>query len=76
MKTTLVIDDALIGRVKREAGKQKKTLSEFVEMALRTFLKAHGAPSKKLRPLPTFDGGGCVVDVSDRDALYRSMEGR
>jgi hypothetical protein len=24
--------------------------------------------------LPTFDGGGTLVDIADRDALYRAME--
>ncbi len=27
-----------------------------------------------LAPLPTFDSGGALVDVADRDALYRVME--
>ncbi len=27
-----------------------------------------------LEPLPSFDSGGALVDVSDRDALYRTME--
>ncbi len=29
-----------------------------------------------LPPLPAFDGGKLLVDVADRDALYRAMEGR
>ena len=29
-----------------------------------------------LPPLPTFRGGGALVDVADRDALYEVMEGR
>ncbi len=27
-----------------------------------------------LAPLPTFDSGGALVDVADRDALYKAME--
>jgi hypothetical protein len=30
----------------------------------------------KLRPLPTFRSGGSLVDIADREALYRAMEGR
>jgi hypothetical protein len=29
-----------------------------------------------LPPLPSFDGGGALVDIADREALYRAMEGR
>ena len=52
-----------------------KTMSELVESALRQLLR----PSRKrvaLPPLPTFDGGGSKVDISDRDALYDAMEQR
>lgn len=28
----------------------------------------------ELPPLPTFHGGGFLVDIADRDALYRAME--
>ena len=31
---------------------------------------------RSLPPLPTFDRGGALVDVADRDALYQAMEGR
>lgn len=75
MKTTLIIDDAVMARLKREAVRQGKTISELVESALRLFLQQRPR-SGKLPPLPRFDGGGSFVDVSDRDELYRAMEGR
>lgn len=28
----------------------------------------------ELPPLPTWDGGDHLVDIDDRDALYRAME--
>jgi hypothetical protein len=31
---------------------------------------------KALPPLPTFDSGGQLVDIADRDALYEAMDGR
>ncbi len=73
MKTTLNIDDAIMVELKREAARQGRTMSEMVESALRTSLRARpkraGVP-----PLPAFDMGGARVDVADRDALYRAME--
>ncbi len=37
---------------------------------------AGGAAPAPPAPLPSFDGGGTFVDIADRDALYRAMEGR
>jgi hypothetical protein len=75
MKTTLIIDDQVMQRLKQEAARQGKTMSELVESALRLFLDKR-SPRTPLRPLPEFDGQGCLVDVSDREALYNAMEGR
>jgi toxin-antitoxin system PIN domain toxin len=77
MKTTLNIDDTIMNRLRREAARQSKTMSELVEAALRLLLQAPGRKSKrKLRPLPTFRSGGHLVDIADRNALYDTMEGR
>jgi plasmid stability protein len=75
MKTTLNIDDTVIKRLRREAARTGRTMSELVETALRRLLQARREPIE-LDPLPTFDSGGALVDVSDRDALYSAMEGR
>jgi hypothetical protein len=32
--------------------------------------------AKELPPLPRFDSGGALVDLSNRAALYDAMEGR
>lgn len=75
MKTTLNIDDGVMRELKREAARQGRTMSELVETALRLLLR----PEKKqdeLPPIPIFDGGGYLVDIDDRDALYDAMEGR
>ena len=77
MKTTLNIDDTVMNRLRREAARQGKTMSELVEAALRLLLQPGGRKSKpKLRPLPRFRSGGHLVDIADRDALYDAMEGR
>ncbi len=75
MKTTLNIDDTVMAELKREAARQGRTMSEMVESALRLLLrspKKHG----DLPPLPSFNGGRELVDISDRNALYDAMEGR
>ena len=74
MKTTLNIDDTVMARLKREAARSGRTMSELVETALRRLLSS--APEAPALPaLPSFDGGRLLVDVADRDALYRAMEG-
>ncbi len=75
-KTTLVIDDQVMRRLRQEAARQGRTISELVESALRLLLEPAKAGSEKLPELPTFEGGRPVVDVADRDALYQAMEGR
>lgn len=75
MKTTLIIDDGVMTRLREEAARQGRTLSEMVEAALRLLLDERPARTP-LPPLPTFDGGAERVDVADRDALYRVLEGR
>lgn len=52
-------------------------MSELVEAGLRRVLAppvATGNPQDPLPPLPTWDSGGHLVDIDDRDALYRAME--
>lgn len=74
MKTTLVIDDGVMRRLKEEAARRNTTISEMVEAALRRMLDTPPPAELELPPLPTFDGGGALVDISDRDALYEAME--
>ena len=73
MKTTLNIDDTVFQRLKLEAGRQGKTMSELVETGLRLLFRGPRAGSPPL-PLPTFRSGGHRVDVSNREALYEAME--
>lgn len=77
MKTTLNIDDTVMKRLRQEAARQGRTMSELVEAALRLLLQTKPERVKKrLRPLPTFDSGGHLVDIADREALYQAMGGR
>lgn len=75
MKTTLNIDDTVMDRLRRESARSGRTMSELVEMALRQLLQRR-SDLPELVPLPSFDSGGALVDVADRDALYRVMEER
>lgn len=75
MKTTLNIDDSVFARLKQEAGRQGKTMSELVETGLRLLFKA-SKERTKLAPLPTFRSGGHLVDISNRDALHDVLDGR
>ena len=75
MKTTLNINETVMTELKREAARQGRTMSELVETALRNLFKSQRKPTQ-LSPLPTFHGGGALVDIADREALYQAMEGR
>lgn len=75
MKTTLTIDDSVMARLRRESARTGRTMSELVETALRQLLQARPEPVE-LQPLPSFESGGALVDIADRETLYRAMEGR
>ncbi len=74
MKTTLVIDDRVMRRLKQEAAKQGCTMSALVEAALRMLLDGRKEPPGKLPRLPVFHGGPPLVDIANREALYQVME--
>jgi hypothetical protein len=75
IKTTLNIDDSVMGTLKREAQRQGRTMSELVETALRTLFRAQRQRGV-LPPLPTFRSGGTLVDVANRETLYDAMDAR
>lgn len=75
MKTTLVIDDQVLARLRREAARTGQTMSELVESALRRMFETKRDASPPA-PLPAFDSGGALVELADREALYKAMEGR
>ncbi len=78
MKTTLNLDDTVLDRLRREAARQGRTMSELLEAALRLFFQLQDEPrdGEALPELPTFASGGARVEVADRGALYEVMEGR
>jgi hypothetical protein len=72
MKRRLNIGATVLRRLKREAARQGRTISELTGIALRLILVERQEPD--LPPLPTFNSGGELVDISDRNALYSTME--
>lgn len=75
MKTTLNVDDHIMARLKQEAAREGKTMSELFETALRRLLQPR-PPRRALPPLPTFAGGVPRVNVASRDAVLDFMENR
>ena len=77
MKTTLNIDDTVMQRLREEAARRGTTMSALVEAGLRRMLDdapAHDDEGDALPPLPSWPCGGTLVDVSNREELYRAME--
>lgn len=73
MKTTLNIDDGVMTRLKAEAQRQGRTMSQLVEIALRMLLDRK-EPPPELPTMPSFAMGPARVDVSNREALYDLMD--
>ena len=77
MKATFDINKTVLRELQEAAVREGTTVSALVEAALREFLASipQPKPSKgTLEPLPSWDMGGELVDVSDREALYAAME--
>jgi len=73
MKTTLILPDALVTALKQRAAERDTSLSALVTELLRRGLDAP-RPRRPLAPLPTYRSGRPLVDLNDREALYRAME--
>jgi hypothetical protein len=75
MKTTLILPDHVVRELTRRAAKRGETLSAVVAETLRRGL-AHPDTSAERIPLPAHPMGRPRVDIADRDALYRAMDGK
>lgn len=65
----------LLSYISGRATSRGRALWQAVRTALRKAFRATEGEPKRMR-LPTFDGGGEMVDIADRDALYNAMEGQ
>ena len=75
MRTTVRIDEALYRRVKAEAGRTGRTVSQLFEDALRAALRPRQS-QQDLPPLVTYGGSGVVpgVDLTDSAHLLELMD--
>ena len=75
MKTTLVLEDALVERVRQLAKERGVSMSSVVEEAIARMLAEQ--PAENARPpidLPSFNSGGWLVDITDRNAIYDALD--
>ena len=63
-------------RLRAEAARSGRTMSELVEAGIRLVLSQRRAGDADLPDLPVWRSGGPLVDVADRRALYDAMDGR
>ena len=73
MKTTFNIDDQVMIRLREEAARQGKTITELVESALRLLFRTQKT-NRNLPELPSFEGGLPRVNIANREALYDLMD--
>ena len=74
---TFGIDDSVVQRLQEESARRRTSMSALVEGGLRCLLGSAEAAWKQpdvLAPLSTWHSGGFLVDIAERDALYRAME--
>ncbi len=76
MRTTINLPDELYGEVRRRAADQGRTVTSFLEQALRDALVQHDAGEKPPFVVVPFGGGGVMpgVDLSSNAALLDFME--
>lgn len=75
MKTTLVLDDALVERVRERAKERGVSMSSVVEEAIVRMLAEPAALATwEPNDLPSFPMGPFLVDITDREALYDAMD--
>ena len=78
MRTTLVLDDALLSKIRKIAAEKGETLTAVTEELLRAGLAVRAASKKVGRPtLPTFRGGTGVdpgIDLDRTGALIAAED--
>lgn len=68
-RTTLLLDTAIYGELKRRAALEGATLTAVVERALRIGLDHLDAPRRARVQLPSYDLGPFLSDPSRRDTM-------
>lgn len=73
MRETLKIDNKLMRKLSEEAERRGLTASELAEDGIRHILDGRCNPKKDKAPLPKWRSG-LLVDISNRDELYRIFD--
>jgi hypothetical protein len=80
MRTTVRLDDRLLEQAKKEAARQGKTLTAFMDEAIRHALAkpVERRPRKRVHLPVSRSTGGTLpgVDLNDSAALLEILEGR
>ena len=81
MRTTVRLDDALLREAKVRAARAGRSLSDFIEQAVRAAVLREQAPSPapvlpvfsggELRPGVTLDSGADLLELMERDDAVR-----
>lgn len=80
MQTTLNIDETIVQRLYAEAKRRGTTASALAEAGILQILgevPKEATPDKSEDPwpeLPKWNSGGELVDITDREELYRVMD--
>ena len=76
MRTTINLPDELYGAVRRRAADEGRTVTSFLEQALRDALARHEPGEKPPYVVEPFEGDGVMpgVDLDDNAALLELME--
>ena len=78
MEVTFDISDEIVERLRLESDRCGKTMSDLVESALQTSYPESaakaGSPDPTRKPLPTWNSGGSLVDINNKEELYRILD--
>lgn len=70
------LPDGLMAQVRARATASGRTTTSVVEEALRLLLEQSPVAGPR-RPMPTYgSGGGFLIDITDRDALWDALDER
>ena len=85
MKVKIEISEELLTLIHEEADARGMTVEDVIDHGLHRLRYQRLALRKKAElkrrayaydpsPLPTFDSGGALVDIDDKDAMYRILD--
>jgi hypothetical protein len=74
-RTTLVLDPSLHARLKQQAAREGRTLSDVVERALRLGLAVLAGGHRGRVTLPSYELGPYLVDPAQRDSFGKLVAG-